>query len=544
MVKSQHRVLSVLLCLILAVSALCVGTAQAFAATGDTVYVKANNGWTNLHCYMWTGNTSNAAWPGVTMTKVADDVYSYTLNGDYENVIFNNSNNGSGQTSELKYAGNGKIYDLSSRSWSTYAEPVTDPTSATGGQETTDPTTAPATTAPVGGDGTLVYLKNDANWSTPCCYAWNGSSDSNASWPGVKMTEIGDGYWMYRASNEYKNCIFSNSGNPQTGDLTVKNGYYYNNSKDSWEGVYDTSPLQVISYTADPATGIYTGTDVTLSASAKNSDNTAIYYKFSVTNASGATSVVSNFSTASSVKWTPTTAGTYTITFDFKDAAGNENSRTLSLKVEDDTDLVKPIIKSVNPANHNSIKVNTPATVTVNAGGGKTGTNLLFYKYVVTDPNGVKNTPYYTLSKTYKFKPSVVGKYTVDVYVQSSDNSTVSKTYEYNAISGDIPETTAVVPTTTQEVTTVPTTAPVTTAPVTTAPVTTAPVTEPTTTGKILGDVNRDGRLTIADSTCIQKYIANNSQYLDIDLEVADVNNDGIVNIKDATTIQRILVHS
>ena len=339
---------------------------------------------------------------------------------------------------------------------------------------------------------------------------------------------------MYRVSKEYKNCIFSNNGSSQTGDLTVKNGYYYNNSKSSWEGVYDTSPLQVTSYTADPATGIYTGTDVTLSASAKNSDNTAIYYKFSVTNASGATSVISNFSTASSVKWTPTTAGTYTITFDFKDASGNENSRTLSLKVEDDTNLVKPIIKSVNPANRNSIKVNTPATVTVNAGGGKTGTNLLFYKYVVTDPNGVKNTPYYTLSKTYKFTPSVVGKYTVDVYVQSSDNSTVSKTYEYNAISGDIPETTAVVPTTTQEVTTVPTT----------APVTTAPVTEPTTTGKILGDVNRDGRLTIADSTCIQKYIAKNIQYSDIDLEVADVNNDGIVNIKDATTIQRILVHS
>lgn len=42
---------------------------------------------------MWTTSggttTNNGAWPGVTMTKVEDNIYSYTLTGSFENVIFN-----------------------------------------------------------------------------------------------------------------------------------------------------------------------------------------------------------------------------------------------------------------------------------------------------------------------------------------------------------------------------------------------------------------------------------------------------------------------
>ena len=114
MVTTKHRVLSLILCIMLAVSAVCAGSMAVSAATGDTVYVRANNGWANLYCYMWTdGAGNNAAWPGEAMTKVEDDVYAYTLSGDFKNVIFNN---GSGnQTTDLTYAGNGQIYDLSTR---------------------------------------------------------------------------------------------------------------------------------------------------------------------------------------------------------------------------------------------------------------------------------------------------------------------------------------------------------------------------------------------------------------------------------------------
>lgn len=61
----------------------------------------------------------------------------------------------------------------------------------------------------------------------------------------------------------------------------------------------DTSPLQVKEFTADPASNIYTGTDVQLSATAANKSGAAVSYKFSVTNAQGGTSTLSDFSSVS-----------------------------------------------------------------------------------------------------------------------------------------------------------------------------------------------------------------------------------------------------
>ena len=120
MVKRQHKIMCLVLCLMLAVSTVFVGVVSASAATGDTVYVRVNNGWSKVNCYMWTdGVGSNASWPGKAMTKVEDGVYSYTLDKDYAMVIFNN---GSDQTDDLAYQGHGKIYDLSKKTWSDYAD--------------------------------------------------------------------------------------------------------------------------------------------------------------------------------------------------------------------------------------------------------------------------------------------------------------------------------------------------------------------------------------------------------------------------------------
>lgn len=520
MVKRQHKIMCLVLCLMLAVSTVFVGVVSASAATGDTVYVRVNNGWSKVNCYMWTdGLGNNASWPGKAMTKVEDGVYSYTLDKDYTKVIFND---GSNQTKDLTYPGHGKIYDLSKGTWSDYAgAPSQGPTVQT-------PTSATATTATTAttpsGEGTTVYLNNEAGWATPVVYMWNGSTDSNGSWPGVKMTSIGGNIYQYTASKSYAKCIFSNSGQSQTSDLTAKDGYIYNNKTNQWS-VYDTSPLQVKEFTADPASNIYTGTDVQLSATAANKSGAAVSYKFSVTNAQGGTSTLSDFSSAKSVTWTPTVAGEYTITFDFKDTDGNTNNRTMTLEVKDDSALVKPIIKSVTPANLNLIKVNSTATVTVKAGGGKTGTNLLFYKYVVTDPNGAQNTPYYTLNNIYTFVPKMKGEYKVNVYVQSSDNSTINKTYAYTAADDVTEPTTVVVPTTAPQPTTVqPTTAP----------------------ERLRGDVDGDGDVTVIDATYLQKSIVGLSDVPaleTLDLKICDLDGDGAISVKDATIILKIVVN-
>lgn len=57
-----------------------------------------------------------------------------------------------------------------------------------------------------------------------------------------------------------------------------------------------------------------------------------------------------------------------------------------------------------------------------------------------------------------------------------------------------------------------------------------------------LGDVNGDGKITILDATCIQKYIVQLEDFTDKQKEVADVNGDGTINIMDSTQIQKYIV--
>ncbi len=513
MVTTKHKILSVILCIMLAVSAICVGTMAVSAASGDTVYVRANNGWSNLHCYMWNSDSDkNAAWPGVKMTQVEGDVYSYTLTGNHASIIFNNGNGGTGnQTGDMSYPGNGKIYDLASGSWSDYNVNPTTP----------NPTT-PNPTNPVNpGNGITVYCNNEAKWSTVYCYMWNSESDKNATWPGVAMTDIGNGVFSYTSSKQYSGVIFTagNSG-PQTDDLTTAghDGYVFNNNSKTWE-VYDTNPIRVSSFTADPSSDIYVGTDVAISTSATSTSGAAVSYEITVTGSNGVSTVVTNYGPTSAGIWTPTATGTYTVNFKYKDSTGNTNERSLTLTVADDSSLVKPVIKSVFPYNLNTIKTGTPLTVSVKAGGGKTGTNLLFYKYVVTDPSNGKNTAYYTLNDSYNFTPNSNGTYTVEVFVEGSDNSRVNKTYTYTASQNG--PTQPVIPT--QPPTILPTTV------------------KPTTPVGTKGDTNGDGGIDVNDVTYLQMALARYTG-VSVTLETGDICEDGILDVVDATYLQYMLV--
>ena len=555
MVKRHHKIFSVVLCLAMIVCAMMVVATNASAATGDTIYVKVDNDWnaSTMYCYMWKGNggsgNENASWPGKAMTLVdsTNKIYSYKLTDNYEKVIFNTGNGGS-QTTDLTYTGNGgdgKIYSLKDKTWTQYVAPTTSATQATAATQGTQ-ATVPS------GSGTTVYFKNTANWTTVNCYMWNSTSDSNASWPGKAMTHVGDDVWMYTANKTFANCIFNN-GSAQTGDLSAKNGYIYDYSANSWE-IYDTSTLQVKSYSAEPASSVYAGMEVMLSATAASPEG-AVSYKFSVKNAAGTTTYDSGFSLSNSAAWTPAVADTYTVTFDFKDTAGNTNSRSTQVSVADDSTLTKPIIKKVTPSDSSYVKTGTSATIDVTAGGGNTGTNLLFYKYVIVDPNGEQNTAYYTLNDTYHFTPTSEGAYKVTVYVQASDNSEARKTFTVNATGGNIPTdppttaapqptTQAPQPTTQAPQPTTQAPQPTTQAPQPTTQVPPQPTTqEPQPTTQVTyqpGDVNKDGVISIQDATYLQRFLAEYDG-VEVTLELGDVNGNGRITIKDVTAIQKIV---
>lgn len=497
----------------------------------------------------------------------------------------------------------------------TTVEPVTDEaTEAATSQDTTEPaeettdvqtvpdSKAPVTTGATGATGDTVYCLNEAGWSTVYCYMWTEGAGNNGAWPGQPMTNIGDNVWSYNVTGEWEKIIFNSNGQPQTGDLNYPgNGKIYNNKTTNWD-VYDTSPLQIKSFAADLASPQFKETEITLSALAQSTS--AVSYRFSVSGA--ATAVLSDYSAKSEVKWTPAVVGTYTITLDVKDADGNTNSRTLTYVIKDDSAEVKPIIKKVSPATGSQIRVNTNSNIVVTASGGNTGTKLLFYKYIIKDAAGtIVNVPYYTKNPQYTFKPTQIGTYTVQVFVQGSDNATVNSTYVYNSVTnpvepddlqvgafiqsgeakvgktitysatgagGTSPYTyqfsvnNSVVQaySTTASYAMTPSAAGTYAVVVTikdaagktvtgtintvvtedstpTDPSTTNPSTTEPNPAGLKGDANRDGSVDIKDVTLIQRWLAGLITDSQLNLAVCDVNGDGNIDIKDCTLMQRYI---
>ncbi len=498
---SFKSAICVILTAILVFSAvLCVAAADTeVAQTGaaGTVYYQNSSNWGAVYCYMWNGSgeSKNAEWPGVQMTLHKDNIYKYTTSADYQNVIFNNGSGGTGnQTSDLQFPGDGQIYNGSWGPYSDHGDTPINPTTPT----TPTPTPTPGTK--------YVYCKDSAGWGSINCYMWSSSAGDNGGWPGKPMKNIGDNVWQYEITGNWNMVIFNNGGT-KTDDLSFPgDGYMYDNKSGKWE-LYDNSPLKIAEFGTNLVSPQYKGCDITLTTTA-NSTGT-VSYKFSVKDPSGNTTVLSNFSSLNSATWTPATAGTYTLIFDYKDTDGNENQRTMSFEVKDDAGVVEPILKGVSPK-PGQIKTGTKQTITVNAAGGNTGTNLLFYKYKITDPNGnTINVPYYSKTKTVDFTPTAGGIYTVTVYVQGSDNQTEERTYTYTSTSNVTP-----------------------------------PETQPTTPGPgeyMKGDADCDGKVSVMDSTLVQRHCAKATTITGQNFKNADVDGDNMLSVMDATSIQRHL---
>jgi hypothetical protein len=68
-------------------------------------------------------------------------------------------------------------------------------------------------------DGTTtVYYYNSNNWSTVKVHYWGGVQ---SSWPGVNMTDLGNGYWSFEVPAGATGMLFNNGSGSQTGDLKV-----------------------------------------------------------------------------------------------------------------------------------------------------------------------------------------------------------------------------------------------------------------------------------------------------------------------------------
>lgn len=353
-------------------------------------------------------------------------------------------------------------------------------------------------------EGHTIYFMNNDNWSRVSCYMWNKEQGdaNNASWPGEAMTDEGDGVWSYDIKGDYNMVIFNNGSGSKTLDLDYPGDcmIYDNGFKE-----YDTNPLKVKAFESSVASPQYIGSSIVFTAAAK-SDASVIEYQFSVNG-----TVTQNYSTNSTFTWNPVSTGEYTIKLDVKDNIGNTNTKELTYEIKDPSNEVKPIFLSSSPATKTQIKTGATTNISVNAAGGNTGTKLLFYKFVVKDPNNTQiNTAYYTLNKNYSFTPTVAGDYTVEVSVQSSDNTTITQKLTYES-TGTVTTTS----TTTSTTSTVPT--------------------------GLLGDVDNSGIVDVGDATLIQKYV-NHKPVNNFLVERADYDKTGRIDIRDVTAIQKSLL--
>ena len=191
-------------------------------STEGTVYYKNTNNWSTVYAYYWSdSDTKMTTWPGVQMTSEGDNVYSIDIPSDADYIIFNNGNGT--QTDDLTLQGFDKIYE--NGSWSTYTVEDPDPV---------DPD--PVDPDPVDPDpetGNYIYYQNTNNWSTVYAYYWSDSNTKMTTWPGEKMTSVGNGVYRIEVPSDATYIIFNNGNGTQTGDLKlVGMNKIYNNG--SW----------------------------------------------------------------------------------------------------------------------------------------------------------------------------------------------------------------------------------------------------------------------------------------------------------------------
>ena len=187
----------------------------------NVAVIELPSGWGEPYAYVYDDSTgtvkNNAAWPGVKMTKVRENLYAYEVPEGYTNpkVIFTDNKVQYPESGQAGLDVKGQMI-YSDGSWKTYV----------------------ATEDPI--EGKTVFLKLPVGWGEPYAYVYEELTmkvKSNAAWPGVKMTKVADGLYKYEIPEGYTNprVIFTDGSNqyPYTGTegLLVTGNMIYSDGK-------------------------------------------------------------------------------------------------------------------------------------------------------------------------------------------------------------------------------------------------------------------------------------------------------------------------
>ncbi len=127
MIRKMKSAMSVILAVMIFITCFAFSDFSVYAESGNTVYVNNNIGWQELYCFMWNNNgDAYVAWPGERMKELDDNLWSYQINNNYKNIIFNNGGFGAGnQTDDLILPkGADYVFDLADNEWSLYDDKI------------------------------------------------------------------------------------------------------------------------------------------------------------------------------------------------------------------------------------------------------------------------------------------------------------------------------------------------------------------------------------------------------------------------------------
>jgi alpha-amylase len=238
-VKNSKRIISLLLSVMLIITTFtCLGITYAGAKTGDVIYFEKPDSWGDtIYVYYWDSGSDKPAWPGNAMTKVSDNLYSYTCTSTFTTFLFDD--NGNYQTTDLKHSGSDYIWKVGTTSTTNnYGNKCWSATSSKynpGLSVSADPGSSDFLST----INVTLYCTN----ATKATYSINGSdavefTDKTVVTLGSEAENVGDTVTLslYATDGtESKTAFYTYT---KTDSPVASSIVYFDNSKYNWEDVY------------------------------------------------------------------------------------------------------------------------------------------------------------------------------------------------------------------------------------------------------------------------------------------------------------------
>ena len=286
-------------------------------------------------------------------------------------------------------------------------------------------------------DTSIAKIKLPSGWTSANIYVYDESGSTVkeiAKWPGVAMTNEGNGVYTYTLPEGWgdNTQVIFNNGSAQIPAAqqagfslpTNKIGTY---SDGNWTLEDMSKPITIYSFTSDKSSPQYEETTITLSADATGGSG-SLQYKFTTTEkTTGEEKVISDYSSKNSVEWTPLTAGIYEVKVSVKDSNGNVKEESFDFEVKE---VFKELqIKSIT-LDKSQGNLGEAVTISAEAEGGS---GTLNYKFYYKEDGVYTLIQAYSTSNTVKWTPDESGDYIVYVDVRDGSGTTRTAYTSYKA---------------------------------------------------------------------------------------------------------------